>query len=66
MDKNTAKRRADNGEQFRRGYATALMDAIRAVNATQSALSSQGKVFTHHNAIKALDALLKGLGEADG
>lgn len=42
------------------------MDAIRALNATQSALSSQGRVFTHASAIKALDALLKGLGEADG
>ena len=66
MDKNITTRRTNNGEQFRRGYATALMDAIRALNATQSALNSQGRVFTHASAIKALDALLKGLGEADG
>lgn len=66
MDRDTAKRRADNGEQFKRGYETALNDAQRALEATFKALESQGRVFSHASAQRALAALLKGLGEADG
>ena len=66
MDKNITTRRTNNGEQFKRGYETALNDAQRALEATFKALESQGQVFSHASAQRALAALLKGLGEADG